>query len=122
MYSCTKTYFIVSSKDVDLNISFTIKDKSRVEVSVVIFNYLCFFNVIHIFSAKTYVDGVKRPKTGGGPALQLAPSQRLYIDHHDEAPHMIGVGKGIDTEGNMICYTFECTMIKYSACIMNVII
>eukprot|EP00105_Crassostrea_gigas_P045503 XP_019929651.1 PREDICTED: uncharacterized protein LOC105345184 isoform X2 [Crassostrea gigas] len=49
--------------------------------------------------SKEKLDGLKRPKTGGGPPLTpLTPGEETYLCLADGEPNLCGVEEGIDTD------------------------
>ena len=53
-----------------------------------------------LFEGKEKLDGLKRPKTGGGPPLPpLTPGEETYLRLADGEPNLCGVEGGIDTDG-----------------------
>ncbi|XP_052696656.1 myb/SANT-like DNA-binding domain-containing protein 4 [Crassostrea angulata] len=53
--------------------------------------------------SKEKLDGLKRPKTGGGPPLpQLTPGEETYLRLADGEPNLCGVEGGIDTDAPLL--------------------
>eukprot|EP00105_Crassostrea_gigas_P037824 XP_019921972.1 PREDICTED: uncharacterized protein LOC105326355 [Crassostrea gigas] len=52
--------------------------------------------------SKEKLDGVKRPKTGGGPPLPpLTQGEETFLCLADGEPHLSGLQGGIDTDGDL---------------------
>uniref|UniRef100_K1Q9H3 Uncharacterized protein n=1 Tax=Magallana gigas TaxID=29159 RepID=K1Q9H3_MAGGI len=60
-----------------------------------------------IADSKEKLDGVKRPKTGGGPPLPpLTQGEETFLCLADGEPHLSGLQGGIDTDAEM-CIVFN---------------
>ena len=51
--------------------------------------------------AKDKIDGIRRPKTGGGPPpAPLTQAEEALYQAMDTRPNIVGLVGGIDTDGN----------------------
>lgn len=58
--------------------------------------------MLYIVIGKEKLDGVKRPKTGGGPPLPpLTQGEETFLRLADGEPHLSGLQGGIDTDGDL---------------------
>lgn len=61
-----------------------------------------FYFLLYIVIGKEKLDGVKRPKTGGGPPLPpLTQGEETFLRLADGEPHLSGLQGGIDTDGDL---------------------
>lgn len=60
-----------------------------------------FKNILsYIVIGKEKLDGIKRPKTGGGPPLpSLTQGEETFLRLAEGEPHLCGLQGGIDTDG-----------------------
>ncbi|XP_055995749.1 uncharacterized protein LOC130046807 [Ostrea edulis] len=56
--------------------------------------------------AKDKIDGIRRPKTGGGPPMPpLTQAEEVLYQAMDSRPNIVGVIGGIDSDEPLICFS-----------------